>query len=132
MPHFDYIATNREGQKIIGTIEAASQNNAVEQLTKRDLFPTLVTATDSPHDAGQTNHTQPEGRWRRRQRQSATIIPVSIAMFCFVLYGARTLDAPWTFTLLALCVPTVWLLFGLGSYFYYGRLSKRALDDDAD
>ncbi len=53
MPEFTYIARDTTGQRVRGTVSAASQREAVSTLSARDLFP-LKVAADRPVAGGRT------------------------------------------------------------------------------
>ena len=134
MNTFHYTAVNNQGQKISGEIEAESQDEAIVALREQGCFPTDVivnTAVSSPNGGEFDGHRGQFGSayFAKRQRQMATFIPVSLALFGFVLYGCRQLEEPWNMTLICLAVPMLWLVLGVSSYVRYGRLAERARDD---
>ncbi len=48
MPHFDYIARDAGGNRVTGTIEAASRQEVLAQMAGRSLFPVEVDAQKAP------------------------------------------------------------------------------------
>ncbi len=48
MPHYDYVARDASGNRVTGTIEAASRQEALATMTVRDLFPVEVDARKTP------------------------------------------------------------------------------------
>lgn len=48
MPHYDYVARDASGNRVTGTIEAASRQEALATMTVRDLFPVEVDARKAP------------------------------------------------------------------------------------
>src|SRR5580692_6377760 len=52
MPKFSYVAMDTRGKETKGTIEVASQNEAIGRIKEMGYFPTKVVEVDKPKDKG--------------------------------------------------------------------------------
>ena len=50
MPKYDYVALDQKGKETKGTVEAASQNEAIGRVKDMQLFPTKIVETEKPQE----------------------------------------------------------------------------------
>jgi type IV pilus assembly protein PilC len=50
MPKYDYVALDNRGKETKGTVEVASQNEAIGRVKEMGLFPTKIVETEKVHD----------------------------------------------------------------------------------
>ena len=64
MPKFNYVAMDAHGKETKGTLEVASQNEAIGRVKEMGLFPTKIVEIDKAKEKGRQ-----EGRRRRQSRR---------------------------------------------------------------
>ena len=50
MPKYDYVALDNRGKETKGTVEVASQNEAIGRVKEMGLFPTKIVETEKAQD----------------------------------------------------------------------------------
>ena len=50
MPKYDYVALDNRGKETKGTVEVASQNEAIGRVKEMGLFPTKIVETEKVQD----------------------------------------------------------------------------------
>ena len=52
MPKFNYVAMDSRGKETKGTLDVASQNEAISRLKEMGYFPTKVSEAEKPKEKG--------------------------------------------------------------------------------
>ena len=50
MPKYSYVAMDAHGKEVKGTLEVASQNEAIGRVKEMGLFPTKIVEVDKPKE----------------------------------------------------------------------------------
>ena len=50
MPKYDYVALDNRGKETKGTVEVASQNEAIGRVKEMGLFPTKIVESEKPQE----------------------------------------------------------------------------------
>src|SRR6516225_5172028 len=62
MPKYDYIALDQHGKETKGSIEVASQNEAIGRVKEMGLYPTKIVETDRVAEKSAGKKARPAGR----------------------------------------------------------------------
>ena len=62
MPKFSYVAMDQKGKEQKGTIEVASQNEAIGRVKEMGLFPTKIVEVDKAKEKGAKKAGRGQGR----------------------------------------------------------------------
>src|SRR5690242_19489420 len=61
MPKFNYVAMNAHGQETKGTLEVATQNEAINRIKEMQLFPTKIVEVGAAKEKGEKKGEQKTG-----------------------------------------------------------------------
>lgn len=79
MPKFSYVAMDQKGKEQRGTIEVASQNEAIGRVKEMGLFPTKIVEVDKAKEKGATKSTAAgKGKGKGKQKGGAMTINIKI------------------------------------------------------
>jgi len=68
MPKYNYVAMDSRGKETKGTLEVASQNEAIARVKDMNLFPTKIVESSRPGDKGQQAKTCGQERGQKGRR----------------------------------------------------------------
>ena len=71
MPKYNYVALDAHGKETKGTIEVASQNEAIGRVKEMGLFPTKIVEAEKPQEKIRRQKSQGAPPGRRRQKEAA-------------------------------------------------------------
>ena len=77
MPKFNYVAMDSRGKETKGTLDVASQNEAIARLKEMGFFPTRVTEAAKAKDKkdGKPRKAPPSARGKRSLKEITIKIP---------------------------------------------------------
>jgi len=73
MPKYNYVALDAHGKETKGTIEVASQNEAIGRVKEMGLFPTRIVESEKPQEKTARKKTKAAGRAGGRKRGALDI-----------------------------------------------------------
>ena len=71
MPKYNYVALDAHGKETKGTIEVASQNEAIGRVKEMGLFPTKIVEAEKPQEKTAAQKSQGGRQAGRRQKAEA-------------------------------------------------------------
>jgi type IV pilus assembly protein PilC len=78
MPKYDYVALDARGKETKGSIEVASQNEAIGRVKEMGLFPTKITEAEKNQDKSAGKKAKPAARAGGRKKGGAMNIEIKI------------------------------------------------------
>ena len=68
MPKYNYVALDARGKETKGTIEVASQNEAIGRVKEMGLFPTKIVEAEKVQEKAAGKKAKPAGQGRRQKK----------------------------------------------------------------